>query len=116
MEKQQAARPHWRRREPSDGEVYVVHPTHFRTVVQQLTGAPPPPPVAANANKNAIAANNFANANVAAQQNPPSHHQHSSSSNNNGSGGRGTTTLGQMHQECMAWAAQDDHDQHHTYM
>uniref|UniRef100_A0A0D3HL38 VQ domain-containing protein n=1 Tax=Oryza barthii TaxID=65489 RepID=A0A0D3HL38_9ORYZ len=98
MEKQQsaaAARPHWRRREPaSDGEVYVVHPTHFRTVVQQLTGAPPP------------VANN-ANANVAAQHNNrPSQQQHMSSNNNNI--GSSVTTLGQMHQECMAWAAQDD--------
>ncbi|BAT09566.1 Os10g0101800 [Oryza sativa Japonica Group] len=94
MEKQQsaaAARPHWRRREPSDGEVYVVHPTHFRTVVQQLTGAPPP------------VANN--NANVAAQHNNRPSQQHMSSNNNNNGS---VTTLGQMHQECMAWAAQDD--------
>uniref|UniRef100_A0A0D9XH69 VQ domain-containing protein n=1 Tax=Leersia perrieri TaxID=77586 RepID=A0A0D9XH69_9ORYZ len=95
MEKQQQqehpspARPHWRRRDPSEAEVYVVHPTQFRSVVQHLTGA--------------------AAAATAAQRGSGGGTSVDTSKNNNGSG-RGMT-LGQMHQECMAWAAQDD--QHH---
>ncbi|KAL5225482.1 hypothetical protein ABZP36_012121 [Zizania latifolia] len=100
-------RPHWRRRDPSATEVYVVHPTQFRSVVQQLTGAPPATPDSNHlAGGNANASNYSAPA-MAAQRRGG---ENNDESNNGGRGQR--TTLGQMYQECMAWAAQDDHDQH----
>ncbi|KAG8038797.1 hypothetical protein GUJ93_ZPchr0012g21389 [Zizania palustris] len=100
-------RPHWRRRDPSATEVYVVHPTQFRSVVQQLTGAPPATPDRNHhlAGGNAIASNFSAPA-MAVQRRGVENDE-----SNNGSRGQ-RTTLGQMYQECMAWAAQDDYDQH----
>ncbi|KAF8689262.1 hypothetical protein HU200_042053 [Digitaria exilis] len=103
------ARTHWRRRDPADTAVYVVHPTQFRTVVQQLTGADPPPPfravvqqlTGAASSPPPVAGNNGTGpagggANAAAQQ-----QQQQRSRGEDRSSGR---TLGQMHQECMAWA------------
>ena len=96
-----AARPHWRRRDPADTAVYVVQPDQFRAVVQQLTGAPLSPPpahqhqggtAAAQQHQAAAAAGTGTSTNAA-----PSQQQHG--------GGR---TLGQIQQECMAWANSDD--------
>ncbi|GJN20257.1 hypothetical protein PR202_gb07612 [Eleusine coracana subsp. coracana] len=87
-------RTHWRRRDPSATAVYVVHPTQFRDVVQQLTGAP--------ATRDRDQGDN--NGNAAARQ------QHDDGGASKGGEERGSRqrTLGQMHQECMAWANSDE--------
>jgi hypothetical protein len=102
-----AARPHWRRRDPADTAVYVVQPDQFRAVVQQLTGtASSPPPVhrhqgghgatAAQQHQAAVAGGGTgASTNAAPSQQQQQQH----------GGGR---TLGQIQQECMAWANSDD--------
>jgi hypothetical protein len=112
------ARTHWRRRDPADTSVYVVHPDQFRAVVQQLTGAaaspPAPPPVAAHhqgGNNGTTAAHQTqpadgtAGASDALLQRGGSRGEENSSS-------RGVKTLGQIHDECMAWASADDCDLH----
>lgn len=93
-----AARPHWRRRDPADTEVYVVQPDQFRAVVQQLTGAassPPPVNQRQGGHGTAAAAADGGTTNAAPSQQQQQEH----------GGGR---TLGQIQQECMAWANADD--------
>ncbi|CAN6288617.1 unnamed protein product [Urochloa humidicola] len=105
--------PHWKHREPAGTTtVYVVHPAQFRSVVQQLTGGPAssPPPLSAAAHgrhhqgggggggngTGTGAAAAAGGANAAAQQ------------QGRGEDGSSARTLGQMYQECMAWADADD--------
>ncbi|KAG2538964.1 hypothetical protein PVAP13_9NG361900 [Panicum virgatum] len=110
-----AARPHWRRRDPADTSVYVVHPAQFRAVVEQLTGAaasssPPPAP---QPHQHQGSGNGAAAA--AQQQTQPAaagtagtgstQQQHGSRGAESSSGAK---TLGQMRDECMAWANADD--------
>ncbi|RLN16676.1 hypothetical protein C2845_PM02G18430 [Panicum miliaceum] len=102
--------PHWRRRTPRPRRCYVVHPAQFRTVVQQLTGAAasPPPPVSAaqshhqGGGDGGTGAAAAGGTNAAARQQVQQQHGRGE---DRISGGR---TLGQMHQECMAWADADD--------
>ncbi|RLN43492.1 hypothetical protein C2845_PM01G47660 [Panicum miliaceum] len=103
------ARPHWRRRDPADTSVYVVHPAQFRAVVQQLTGAAAssPPPLAPHQHQagNGAAAAAQQQTQPAAGTGSDSAQHHGSSSEENCSGAK---TLGQMRDECMAWANADD--------
>ncbi|OEL31283.1 hypothetical protein BAE44_0007697 [Dichanthelium oligosanthes] len=99
-----SARPHWRRRDPADTSVYVVHPTQFCTVVQQLTGAAsswPPAPQYQGGNVTAAAQVTQ----PAAGTGPNNAQQHGSTGEENSSSGK---TLRQIHDECMAWANADD--------
>lgn len=95
------ARTHWRHRDPADTAVYVVHPNQFRTVVQQLTGADPASPAPGHTTApqqphQQVSACTTANAAAAQQQ--------------DGGGTGNVRTLGQMQQECLAWANSEDDD------
>ncbi|KAL6905418.1 hypothetical protein ACP4OV_003019 [Aristida adscensionis] len=96
-----AGRPHWRRRDPAATAVYVVHPAQFRTVVQQLTGGAPSPPSAASQSHQPAGTGAAASGNAAAAQAQQQH---------GGGGGGRQRTLGQMHEDCLAWANADDDD------
>ena len=112
-----AARPHWRRRDPADTSVYVVDPAQFRAVVQQLTGAaasPSPPPPAPHQHQGGGGGGNGAAAAQPQQTQPAAvgtagtgstQQQHGSRGEESSSGAK---TLGQMRDECMAWANADD--------
>ncbi|RLN17889.1 hypothetical protein C2845_PM02G18450 [Panicum miliaceum] len=104
-----AARPHWRRRDPADTSVYVVHPAQFRAVVQKLTGAaspsPPPPGPHQHQAGNGAAAAQEQTQPAAAGTGTDSDQQHGSSGEKSCSGAK---TLGQMRDECMTWANADD--------
>ncbi|KAL6641543.1 hypothetical protein ACP70R_019724 [Stipagrostis hirtigluma subsp. patula] len=103
-------RTHWRRRDPAATAVYVVHPDQFRAVVQQLTGGSPSPPPASHGHhqggtgSGTVTGSGGAAASNGAVAQPPQQR-------GGGSGGRsGQRTLGQMYEECMAWANADDDD------
>ncbi|KAL5224908.1 hypothetical protein ABZP36_011547 [Zizania latifolia] len=79
---QQQKQQTWRRRDvPATTMVYVVHPSEFRSVVQQLTG----------------------DGSAAAQQ----HRIFAAETNTNRRSSMATPTLRQMCEECMAWT--EDH-------
>lgn len=92
--------------------MYVVHPTQFRTVVQQLTGAASPPPlssthqhVAGGSGGNGAAAGTGTNAVAQAQAQA----QRGGGEQSGGNGSSRGRTLGQMYQDCLDWANADDH-------
>ncbi|KAF8728251.1 hypothetical protein HU200_018844 [Digitaria exilis] len=108
------ARTHWRRRDPADTSVYVVPPDQFRTVVQQLTGATTglSSPVTephhhrqgaidgkAEAQQTTQDAGGGTGTNAQAQQHAGGGEESCSSKGK---------TLGQIYDECMAWANADD--------
>ncbi|CAN6288619.1 unnamed protein product [Urochloa humidicola] len=99
------ARTHWRRRDPADTSVYVVHPTQFRAVVQQLTDADSSPPAGHHHQGGS-------NGTPAAQQGQPAAGTGTNDAQKLGSSGEENSsrgkTLRQMHDECMAWANADD--------
>lgn len=97
------ARPHWRRRDRSATAVYVVHPTQFRDVVQQLTGAPASPAMAGRSHDGGTAT-----ATAAASNNAVVRQQHEGGASKDGESSSRQRTLGQMYQECMAWANSDE--------
>jgi len=112
-----AARPHWRRRDPADTSVYVVDPAQFRAVVQQLTGAaasPSPPPPAPHQHQGGGGGGNGAAAAQPQQTQPAAAGTDTGGAQQHGIGSRGeencsgAKTLGQMRDECMAWANADD--------
>ena len=113
-----AARPHWRRRDPADTSVYVVDPAQFRAVVQQLTGAaasPSPPPPAPHQHQGGGGGGNGAAAAQPQQTQPAAAGTDTGGAQQHGIGSRGeencsgAKTLGQMRDECMAWADADDY-------
>jgi hypothetical protein len=96
--------PHWRRREYATTTVYVVHPTQFRTVVQQLTGAAsPPPPLSSHQHAGGSGGNGAGTRTIAVAQ-----ADHGGAEQSGGTGSRRGRTLGQMYQDCLAWANADD--------
>jgi hypothetical protein len=108
------ARPHWRHRDPSATAVYVVHPTQFRDVVQQLTGAPATATRArdqedGNGNGGWIGTAAASASNNAAARQQQQHGGGASKGEGSNSNSR-QRTLGQIHQECIAWANSDKYD------
>jgi len=110
--------PHWRRRDPADTSVYVVDPAQFRAVVQQLTGAaasPSPPPPAPHQHQGGGGGGNGAAAAQPQQTQPAAAGTDTGGAQQHGNGSRGeencsgAKTLGQMRDECMAWADADDY-------
>ncbi|RCV43544.1 hypothetical protein SEVIR_9G308400v4 [Setaria viridis] len=101
------ARTHWRRRDPADTSVYVVHPTQFRAVVQQLTGAgaASSPPPAAHHHQGGNGATAAQQTQSAVATGAIGAQQHGSRGEENNSSRR---TLGQILDECMAWASAAD--------
>jgi hypothetical protein len=85
-------RPHWRHRDRSATAVHLVHPSQFRAVVQQLTGAAPPPPQQPVHGHPSCSGN----ADKAAPMAEEAMKSKSSSMEQR--------TLAQMHHDCMAWA------------
>ncbi|ONM00536.1 hypothetical protein ZEAMMB73_Zm00001d030180 [Zea mays] len=107
--------PHWRRREQVSTAVYVVHPTQFRAVVQQLTGTgadSPTTPLSTHAmhqrvaggGDNGAAAGTRINAVAVAQTQAQAQHGEGDQSG----GSSRERTLGQMRQDCLDWANDDD--------
>ncbi|KAI5002207.1 hypothetical protein ZWY2020_026857 [Hordeum vulgare] len=100
-------RPHWRTRDPTATVVYVVPPSQFRSVVQQLTGA-------ASTNTASSEAQRY----IVAPRVVHANEGHAAAGRRaEGGGGEEvngdrttTTTMRQMLEECMAWAS-NDHDE-----
>ncbi|RCV43542.1 hypothetical protein SEVIR_9G308200v4 [Setaria viridis] len=104
--------PHWRRRDPTATAVYVVHPTQFRTIVQQLTGAassPPPPVSTAHAHHQSGGGNGSSGAACGGTSNDAAAQPQPQQQHGRGEDRSSRRTLGQLHQECMAWANADDY-------
>ncbi|VAH85066.1 unnamed protein product [Triticum turgidum subsp. durum] len=104
-------RPHWRTRDPTATVVYVVPPSQFRSVVQQLTGAASPNTATSDAQRYVVApCVVHANAGHAAVWSRAEGGGGEGASRGTGGDRTTTTTMRQMLEECMAWAS-DDHDE-----
>ncbi|KAM3335698.1 hypothetical protein ACQJBY_029913 [Aegilops geniculata] len=104
-------RPHWRTRDPTATVVYVVPPSQFRSVVQQLTGAASSNTASSDAQRYIVApCVVHANAGHAAAGSRAEGGGGEEANRGTGSNRTTATTMRQMLEECMAWAS-DDHDE-----